>query len=142
MTDTEKLAHPTVNMKIRGEVVPIDVKIMGIVRLLNLWPGIRTVASCQGRPSDPRWSEWTANVALCSDDHDWRTLAEFGFVALRPLIGCSVTVELMETNESGATLWLHFPFECIQIVENTLGDLLKGNQAGGPSPGARPREAL
>ena len=112
--------HLTVDMEIHGEMVSVDTKVAEIVRLLNCFPGLRTISSCEGKPSDPRWSEWTVHVALTSDDLNWRTLGEFGFETLKPLVDVDVTVQV-----TGTKLWLYFPQEGIKTVESILKQLIR-----------------
>ena len=121
----EPILHPTVDMEIHGETVSIDVKVAEIVRLLNCWPGIRTISSCQGILSDPRWSKWTAHIALASDNPDWRALAEFGFETLKPLADMEVTVQVSADRQ----LWLYFPYEMIDAVEKVLKALAANEKA-------------
>jgi hypothetical protein len=115
--------HKFINIELRGEITPIDINIVDIVKILNSWSGLYTVSSCEGRPSDIRWSEWTAHVGICSDDNNWRTLAEFGFETLKPLQESGVTASVVKISLNSTILWLDFPHECIKEVENTLRNL-------------------
>jgi len=118
------MSHPTVPADIDGEIIDIDEKVVSIVQLFNQIPKIFTVSSCQGSEFNGSVSQWDGHIGIRAEG-GWQILAPVAFVLFKPLMDSASTHHSVSmSDESPATLWIHFPQSSIPHIERFLKQLL------------------